>query len=172
MLIKTLLMTCLLFIFYQDMRYRAVSWFAFPLLLVLLVYISAGSAPVESLLMDRVFNLSFLLLQLGILTVYFSVKQRKIVNITRGLLGWGDILFLLCLAFYLSPVNYVVFYVGSLIVALLISLLSLMKNEPAKNKVPLAGVQALLFAGLALADWNSTLFNLTSDNWYLNFITL
>lgn len=171
MLIKTLLMTCLVFVFYQDMRYRAVSWFAFPLLLALLIFLTPGSVNVNSLFMDLVFNLSFLLLQLGILTVYFSVKQQKLVNITQGLLGWGDILFLLCLAFYLSPVNYLLFYVGSLIAVLLISLLA-SKNGAAKNKVPLAGLQALMFAGLAFADWNSDLFNLTSDNWILNFITL
>ena len=106
------------------------------------------------------------MLQLLLLTIYFSMKNKKWVNITKDYLGWGDILFLLTVAFFLSPMNYLFFYVGSLLVVLLFTMLALVRNGT-RYKIPLAGLQALLFAGLPLIDWNLSTFSLQSDEWLL-----
>lgn len=130
---------------YQDFKYRAVYWICFPLLAVLFCTYKILAGGLPGLLTDIMFTGGFLLLQLLILWLYFFIKYRKPVNLVNGYLGWGDILFLLAVCFYLSPVNYLVFYIVSLIVsigyALIISLLA--KKE--EMTIPLAGIQALLF---------------------------
>lgn len=136
----------LLFIFYLDLRYRAIYWFIFPLLLVLILTMVIQQKPVDLLFLDAAANFVFLLLQIFILTVYFSIKEQKWVNITKGLLNWGDLLFLLCIAFYMNPSQYVLFYVLSLILSLLLSLGILIFKKSFVAKIPLAGFQALFLA--------------------------
>lgn len=163
-------MTGLISVFYQDLRYRAVYWWCFPVIFVLLLVLTRENADWHSVVANSLYNVAFLLLQLVVLTVYFSFRQRKLVIITKGLLGWGDILLLLCLAFYFSPLTYLLFYVSSLIIVLLFTLLIRLKDKEAGMKVPLAGLQALLFAILLVADWNSSFINTASDDWLLYLI--
>lgn len=138
-------------IVYQDFKYRAVYWICFPLLAVLFgVYrIIANGLP--GLLTDLLFTGGFLLLQLLILWLYFVIKYRKPVNLTNGYLGWGDILFLLAVCFYLSPVNYIVFYVVSLIVSIFYALVTRLITKKEELTIPLAGIQAFLFVMILIA---------------------
>ena len=158
-------MGCLLFLFYQDLRYRAVYWLIFPVLLALLVGVTLGESLGREILISSSLNLAFLMLQLMLLTIYFSMKNKKWVNITKDYLGWGDILFLLTVAFFLSPMNYLFFYIGSLSLVLLFTLATIGNNN--KHRIPLAGLQSLLFAALLLIDWNLSSLNLQSDEWLL-----
>lgn len=152
---------------YQDFKYRAVYWICFPLLAVLFSGCKISAVGFAGLFTDLIFTGGFLLLQLVVLWLYFYVKYRKSVNLTDGYLGWGDILFLLAVCFYLSPVNYILFYVVSLIVSIGYALLarSLVKNE--ELTIPLAGIQALLFVFLLIAARAGQL-NLYQDS--LSFI--
>ncbi len=161
----------LLFVFYQDLRYRAVYWLAFPPLLVLLLLLAYRDNSPALMMINSGSNLAFLLVQFAALSLYFSLKRKRWVNITRGLLGWGDILFILCLAFYFSLLNFLLFYISSLIVVLLLTGLSFLMNKKAGKKIPLAGMQALLFALLMITGWVTGAFNLTSDNWLLTFMS-
>lgn len=172
MILKTSLILSLLFLFYQDMRYRAVYWLMFPFLLVLFADLAYVQVEFMSLVNNSGVNLAFLLIQFLILTFYFSLKNRRWINISAGLLGLGDILFLLCIAFYLSPLNYLFFYLISLIVVLLITGVALINHSGAGKKVPLAGLQSLLLAMILVFDWNSPLINLTSDHWLLRALNL
>jgi len=114
--------------------------------------------------------MGFIVLQLLFLTLYFSVRNRKFVNITSGLLGMGDILFLLSTAFYLSTLNFLFFYIVSLIGALLLWL-TLQSLSTKKNKyIPLAGFQSLIFMLFLACDWWLRSFDLTNDTWLLNLI--
>ena len=137
---------------YQDFKYRAVYWICFPLLALLFSVYKITTVGFAGLFTDIMFTCGFVLLQLLVLWLYFYIKYRKPVNLTNGYLGWGDILFLLAVCFYLSPVNYVMFYVVSLIVSIGYALIAklLMKNE--QLTIPLAGIQALLFVFLLIAD--------------------
>ncbi|MFD2162280.1 hypothetical protein ACFSJU_07735 [Paradesertivirga mongoliensis] len=171
MLIKTLLIAGLLFVFYQDLRYRAVYWVLFPALLGLLVLLGIQERDILDLTLSSTYNLAFLLLQLLVLFIYFSVKAGRFVNITSGYLGWGDVLFLLCIAFYLSPVNYLLFYILSLVLVLLGALLIYTFRHAQEIKIPLAGLQAILFASLLVTDWNLKILNITNDHWLLNYLS-
>lgn len=171
MLPKILLIAGLLFIFYQDVRYRAVYWMLFPLLLALMFFLAVQQQGMADLTMNSGYNLIFLFIQLCILFLYFSVKARGFVNITSGYLGWGDILFLLCIAFYFSPLNYLLFYILSLITVLLITLIMYRFSNSKELKIPLAGLQAILFAIVLIADWGMETINITSDYWLVNYLS-
>lgn len=140
----------LIIIAYQDFKYRAVYWICFPVLAVLLGIHKTIDNGFQSLLTESLFTVGFLLIQFLVLWLYFTIKYRKSINLTNGYLGWGDILFLLAVCFYLSPLNYVVFYVGSLMASIIYALANRLISKKDTLTIPLAGIQALLFALLLI----------------------
>lgn len=171
MLVNLLIIGVLLLIFLQDIRSHSVYWFLFPLLAASLLILKLQSQFIGDAWQSILFNISFLALQLFILTVYFSVNNKKWVNVTRKLLGWGDILFLLSIAFYLSVLNYLFFYVASLLLILSFWLIRNLITQNKYNYIPLAGLQALIFAILLTGYWCCHCFDPTDDTWLLPFIT-
>lgn len=75
---------------YQDLRFRGIHWFVFPLLLGGVIALRWNELNAETLL----YNTGFLLFLLLFLTLYLSLKEQRLVNITSGYFSWGDILFL------------------------------------------------------------------------------
>src|SRR5687767_2383089 len=122
MLLKISIIMTLLYLFYQDWKYRAVYWYVFPVLFCLLSVHSLQGLTFNQLIIHSAYNLGFLLIQLVLLSLYFSVKHKRLVNITHEFLGWGDVLFLLCITCAFSPFNYLLFYVSSLIISALFAL--------------------------------------------------
>ncbi|WP_124582128.1 hypothetical protein [Pedobacter sp. KBW06] len=148
------------------MRYRAVYWICFPILAILLFGLKYSLTGLWDALTETGYGLLFLLIQLLFLWVYFSVKNRKVVNLTNDYLGWGDILFLIVITFYLSPGNYVLFYIGSLILVLLYSIgMGGLQAKKSNKHIPLAGLQAMLLALLMITDYFFKAFTLYSDGW-------
>jgi hypothetical protein len=171
MLFKIITIILLLLIFLQDLKGRAVYWFLFPLLALLLTVIRIQQHLVfVDFLRGALLNLGFITLQLLTLTLYFSLKNRRWVNITAELLGWGDILFFLSIAFYLPFINYLFFYIVSLTGVLLAWLIWRSISQHKHPFIPLAGLLSLAVAGLLTADWWFKSFNLADDAWLLNLI--
>jgi hypothetical protein len=172
LLLQIAIIVILLLIFIQDLIGRAVYWFLFPLLAILLIVIrlKCGIPQTNEVVMSITVNIGFLLLQLLLVSVYFSLKNRRWTNITSSLLGWGDVLFLVSIAFYLSALHFFCFYTFSLLAVLLVWLiwqsLAIKKNK----KIPLAGLQALFFSLLLATDWWLYPLHLTMDDPLLNLI--
>jgi hypothetical protein len=169
--IKILILAVLLLIFIQDIRSRSVYWFLCPVLAALFV--------IMHLLQHRLFaeswqtvliNTAFLALQFSIVSLYFSLKNRRWVNIATSLLGWGDILFLICLAFYLSVLNFLFFYIVSLMVVLLAWTLWQIITKEKSKQIPLAGLQAVVFLVFLTCDWWFKLIDPTNDAWLARLI--
>jgi len=154
--VRIAILALLALVFAQDMRSRAVYWLLFPVLTALFIVLAGFSVA-------AVINIVFLLVQFLLVSAYFSIKKRRWVNVMKGLLGWGDMLFLLSIAFYLSVLNFVFFYIASLLFVLLVA-------AKRYKHIPLAGLQALLLAALLITDWWIRPFNLTSDDWLLRLI--
>jgi hypothetical protein len=162
--IPTLLL--LLLILVQDIVSRAVYWILFPLLgLSFILLRLAAHQPGPAIVRSSAINLAFLALQLLLVSLYFSARHKSWVNITRQLLGWGDILFLACIACYLSALNFLLFYMVSLIGALLGWLFWQLLVTPKSKQIPLAGLQSLLLVLFLATDWWLLPVNLTTDNW-------
>lgn len=154
----------LLLVTYQDHRYRAVIWLVFPALTVLFsveAFSSPGFSPEHIVL-----NAIFLLILLGVLTLYFSLRARRPVNITRAYLGWGDILFLASLCFLFSPLSFLAFYMLSLLGTLVwvLAVYGIRGTKPVT--IPLAGIQAFILA-LVFTAKIFLQFPLNLDNWLL-----
>jgi hypothetical protein len=165
-LLQIMVIFCLGFIFYQDLLYRAVYWLCFLVLAILMFSLKYKLCGLGKALVHTGYGLSFLTFQLFILWIYFSIKRKKVISVTGDYLGWGDILFLVAIAFYLSPGNYIVFYVVSLIVVLIYTLTAtLLSNKERNPHIPLAGLQAALLCLLMAVDEFSSKFMLYDDSW-------
>lgn len=164
LLLRLICISLLLVIMVEDMRSRSVHWFWFPVLAMslLLLRVQQGQ-PWLDIGRTSLVSLAFLGVQLLLVVVYFSLKHRQFVNITEGMLGWGDILFLMVIALYLPLFNYIVFYIVSLIVVLMVSLMYARSHDRKQLSIPLAGGQALLLAAWMLAGWLIPALNITSD---------
>lgn len=103
--------------------------------------------------------------QLLLVWAYLSIKNKQLVNMTANYLGLGDILFLMAITFYLSPVNYILFYVGSLIVVLIYTLITRFFNKNTNQEIPLAGLQALMLGCLLVFSMLYPGLKLYSDSW-------
>ncbi|MNS43960.1 Type IV leader peptidase family protein [compost metagenome] len=160
-LLSCSLIITLLIIAYQDFKSREVHWFLFPLLLILslskLWYIDQLKEVFSFLI-----NVLMVLVQLLLLTFYFSVKEKKLINIADNYLGWGDILFLFNLCFLLSPVNFILFYLVSLL-ATIICFLVYKAFVNTTKPIPLAGLQALIFTIVYIIDLSSPNIDLLND---------
>ncbi|MEO7215168.1 hypothetical protein [Mucilaginibacter sp.] len=159
-------------IFLQDLIHRAVYWFLFPLLAALFLVLNVlDSIPLKEILLTTAINFVFLFLQWLLVSAYFSLKQKSWVNITAHLLGWGDVLFLLTLCFYVSVLNLLFFYMTSLVLILMIWAVGQKTSLIKSKKIPLAGLQSLIFALYLALDWCSSTVNLTNDYWLLHLMT-
>lgn len=165
LIIKLLILVLLIWVFLQDLKYRAVYWFLFPLLASLFILTNLlQHLSYSSIAANTAVNAGFLLLQLLLISGYFSLKYRRWTNITRDLLGWGDILLLLSIAFYFPPLNFLAFYLGSL--ALILVILTIWKIVDRQFKqIPLAGLQAAILAVLLVFCWIHPEIDPTDDHW-------
>lgn len=170
-LIRVLVLFILLVIFIQDLKSRSVYWFLFPELVGLFFAISLlQHRSFSDILQPAWMNYSFLAIQLLLVSAYFSVKNRRWVNITAELLGWGDVLLLLSIAFYLSVLNFLFFYIISLTISLVAWLTWQLVSKRKNKQIPLAGFQAICVAVFLMSDWFWLHFNAVDDTWLLNLI--
>ncbi|CAM4114926.1 Type IV leader peptidase family protein [Pedobacter westerhofensis] len=170
MLFLTLfVLLCLGFICYQDMRYRAVYWICFPLLAISMFILKLDNATWKDALIQSLWALAFFGIQLFALWGYLSLKHKQIVNITRNYLGLGDILFLWAIAFYLSPANYILFYIASLILILIYTIARRIVQKNANPEIPLAGLQALLLSMILIVSVINPNLQPYTDSWIYGF---
>ncbi len=141
----TILSVLLTIIVYQDLRYRAVSWLVFPVLLVIGVWVAQHNSGWDTVWKNSLLNLGFIMLQLVGISLYLSAKHKRFINITREYLGWGDILFFVTLTLYFSPLNFIVFYLLSLLLILTGAAFSKIIIRKKAQTIPLAGLQAAVF---------------------------
>lgn len=121
------------------MKLRAVYWFFFPLLFGLSFYEKMEFISIKGIAL----NLLFLCILLVGLTVYVSLKERKLINITKGFFSIGDILFLIAILPLFTLSNYVLYFTAGTIFSLLIHAISLLLKSK-NNTVPFAGYMSLL----------------------------
>ncbi|TFF36209.1 prepilin peptidase [Mucilaginibacter psychrotolerans] len=168
---KIVTLIILVIMFVQDIKSRSIAWPLFPALAVLFVIIRfAPRWSFSGMVIEVAGPLICLSFMLTMVSLYISARYRKWIWITDEMLGWADVLFLACLAFYLPLLNYMLFFIASSIVILL-SWLVYQLMSPVKSKfIPFAGCQALLLGGLLVISWLSP-FDITSDLWFIKLAT-
>jgi hypothetical protein len=154
-------------VIYQDLKYRAVTWVFFPIIFLLgfkISYINLSSY--HSIGRNLFINVIFVIIQLLLLRLIFYFKKGKEGFLNKKL-GLGDILFILACSSYFSPLNFVMFYILSLIYSLLLYLIfwaGIKRPEP--STIPLAGLQSSFLIVLILAS-KLLSYNFSNDDWIL-----
>jgi hypothetical protein len=160
----------LLSILWQDKKYRAVDWYLFPLLWLLFLVERAQMFSFPEIFQNFLQNVTFIFLQVFLLFFYFSIKAKKKVNLTHGLLGWGDIWFWIASAVYFSSLNFILYTILSLVFSLLLHLLSIhFQKADQEETIPLAGLQALCMSLLITVSYFTSAFHLYDDGIILSF---
>lgn len=141
---------CLIPVIYEDFKYRAIHWIWIALLIILALLFH----PVENKVILN--NLIFIFVQLGLLSIYFSIKHRKLINITKDYLGIGDILFFIPLCLLFSNEGLILFFISSLTISLLFFLFWMLITKKENQTIPLAGSMSLILIIILLI---SSIFN-------------
>ena len=137
----------LLISFYQDIRFRGIQWFFFPLIMVLSILYNW-----EEFLDYNLYNLAFIAFCLGSLTLYLTIKEGRLVNITHGFFSWGDILILIALSPLFTFERFVLFFtVGTILTLILHLLTSLIVRQ---KTIPYAGYMALFTIAMLMFDYH------------------
>jgi len=170
--LKIAILVTLSLVLIQDLRTRSVYWIIFPILVISLIALQYFQNPnFHAIWQPILINIGFIVIQLILVSVYFSVKNKRLINITLQYLGLGDILFLFSISFYLSILNFMLFYIVSLITIVIGWLIWQTASSKKDKEIPLAGLQAIIFMLFLTGDWWIRLFDLTDDTWLLNLIS-
>ena len=146
MIILLTFIAILVLCFYQDVRHRGIHWFVFPLILAGAFFVNWERFD----LMVLAYNVGFVLFLLLGLTFYLTLKEGKLVNITKGYFSIGDILFLLALTPLFSIQWFVIFFTFGTILTLVFHLIALL-IKPQKT-IPYAGYMAIVCIGYLAFD--------------------
>lgn len=145
------------FVFYEDLKFRGVQWWAFPVLFCLSTlnaWLTSKDLVFLSELITTYLFLSLLLITTG--SVYFLVTKK---NITKSL-GIGDILFFVAIAPLFTTWDYLLFLSISFV---LIAMFHVAIQFWIKSKtIPLAGYQSVLLIGVL----SLRLFNCSGNSFF------
>lgn len=142
----------------EDFKYRAIHW------LWLFILLGCALLPYEWQLKSIIVNTSFVFVQLAGLTIYFSIKEGRLVNVIDRLIGIGDILFLVAIAPLFSPVNYIGFVACSFL--LTVVTYPLVKKQMTQPSIPLAGFMSIHLVLLLMLSLTLDI-SLTNDLWLI-----
>jgi hypothetical protein len=159
MFLTILLVVLLILIFYQDLKYYAVSWVVFPILFAVLLYQSFSITGNLKTFLNTSFNLIILAIYFFSLSAYFSIRRLKLVNIFKSYLGFGDFLFLICLSTAFAPLNFMLFNVISFSFILIFIKVISWLNIYEFKKIPLAGLQSCIFCIMLILEQLHFQFN-------------
>ncbi len=165
-----ILIVCLLIITIQDFKHRAISWYILPVMFLAFLFKSFSFINCHQVLKFGIINLSFIIIQFVLLTIYMSIKNKKMTNIINSYIGVGDLLFFLVLSLAFSPVNFIVFYIISLLFTLLFYALynAILRNT--SSQIPLAGMQSICLIIVLLCSQFLKDFNFYNDDYLVGFL--
>ena len=124
---------------WQDWKQRAIHWVWIVALFALITSKTWMHIGTTEMLEAGALNLGFLALQAIALTLWFSLKNKRLVNILKGHLGLGDVLFFIALSAAFAPLNFILFFVIGSFFVLLVHVLYLLLAKKPNKLIPLAG---------------------------------
>lgn len=169
LLIFISILIVLVWIGVQDLRSRSVDirlFFILTLLFVTVHYLHKQIFAQWSA--DLMANLEFLAILGLFIWLYVCITRKRWVILTRGFVCWGDILFALSLAFYLSSLNFFVVNLAGWIAVLVI--VTIARIFVSLKRIPLAGLHALLFAFFLVCNFLFWHYNLMDDSRLLTYL--
>ncbi|PWS29307.1 hypothetical protein DHW03_05690 [Pedobacter yonginense] len=117
-------------------------------------------------------NSTFVIFQMLAISLYFSIKNKRWLNIFDGYFGLGDLLFLLCITSYFSFWGYLLFYIVSIFLVILIVVFLRIFFKRPDAKIPLAGYQAIFFIVFACIQYALGKANLSAEYLFFKYLKL
>lgn len=133
----------LLILIYQDFKFRAISWIILPVISVLAALNGFHAGHSSYFLTNTLINLSIILIEFLLITLYFSLKAHSFVIIINKQIGLGDVLFYIPLGMMFTPVNFIVFNICSTLLTLIGFLVFKGFFNSEKSKIPLVGALSI-----------------------------
>jgi hypothetical protein len=138
----TLLLISLIIIVFQDIKYRAIH-IILPLL-VMAISIAINYFDITLQFTDTLYNIIFIIVNIGGLFIYFSIKEKRFFNPIDTMLGKGDIMFFIAITPLFNLKAFILFFIISLIFSLLTHLaINVLKKV---ETIPLAGYLAIFLS--------------------------
>jgi len=124
--------------FYQDWKFRAISWLVFPLITIvaLLIFLQPGGA-----WSNLGSNLTFVIVVISSLFIYVSMREKKLTNIFENHFGIGDALFFIAISPLFGSSNFILFFISGMILSGTFHLIILKRVN--QKTIPLAGYLAV-----------------------------
>lgn len=148
--ILAILMMAFLTMAYQDLKKRQIH-VVLPIVVFIGLY-SYNRAYIE--ISQLLMSLSFVMITILAVTLYFSFKNKRILNPLQEHIGLGDILFFMAVIPMFNFRNYVLFYITGMIFSLVLFLMLPIKQR--EQSVPLAGLLSIYSLLLMLYTINTT----------------
>lgn len=134
-----LLIVSFIVVVYQDFTFRRIH-VVLPIVIFCLAIAVTLKKDMFSVT-NLYYSISFLVLNFAVITVYFSVKNKKLINPFKSHIGLGDLLFLLAVIPLFIFRTYILFFIFGMFFCLL---LFFTFNKKWKHKtIPLAGCLSL-----------------------------
>ena len=152
-LIDILLLIGCIAIIYQDFKYRSIYWYWLPMILIALVSKHLIAYNYEFFTHDLPLNLALLISNGIAVTLYFSLKNKRWINPIDTLIGKGDIYLYVVMALAFSFPVFVVFFMSSLLIPLMVSLTTLLIKKRLQRTIPLAAYTCIVFVLLQILNY-------------------
>jgi hypothetical protein len=134
-------------VFWQDLKSRTINIAILASIMCLVLFNRLPSVALIRYGIDTGLNLFWVSLQLLMLTVYFSVRQRAFTIPIGKAMGLGDVAFWLVPVLSFSPEGFVSYWIASMVFALAVhGCLRVILKKRYAHTIPLAGYQALWMA--------------------------
>lgn len=143
------LFASLILVAYQDFKMREIN--ALLPVVIFLVLAKLNVLQAKPFIQVLLVNVVLLCLIVTLLTIYLSAKTRSVVNPFKSHLGLGDFLFYISLCPLFNAINYLLFFIFSLLFSLI--LYKWFNSAFRKNGVPLAGLAALFLLFILILDY-------------------
>mgnify|MGYP001615968625 CR=1 FL=1 len=158
----------LLVIAWQDFNKREISLVF--LILLFGAIITKAFFQLEAGEWLKYFGINFLFIgiQFFILTVYFSVKNKKITAVINKSLGLGDALFFAVMSAAFVPVVFIFFYTLSLSLTLIAYLIWKIISQRTRKEIPLAGSMGVQYIFLISLHYFYPSISQYDDNWIIS----
>ncbi len=149
----------------QDWKNKSIGAWILLLFSVSVISYSFFNVAFRQFYLISLYNLSYLVLLFILLTIYFSFKNRNLVNILDRYLGWGDVLVLIALCSAFIPIGFVLFVTLCSLFAAIISFFLVRKKELEKYSIPF--VSYIVFFYLCL--WTFELLGINANFLIVNY---
>ena len=156
-----LYLAVLLLVTYQDFSQREISWYTLPL--IFLFYFYKTPLSVVELINLSIANVGFVFFVFITTTVYYSIKGSKLINIVNHYLGIGDILFFIVCSFIFDLPNFLLFFISSLVLGIVVG--GVLKSRKEQATIPLAGIMSFYLFILSILDKFSSAKLFRNSDW-------